>query len=464
MTNPEAARLRISPRRRIVFTCLMLLMVYIAAELICVVVMSFMNLGPLQSRLRSIQTDIASGSGVSGAANEPIHPYLGWIHNPQTSPIEKWNGYEIPVNGLGFKDNGHSIYTRSDDLFIVGIAGGSVAFQFSWAAEELLKERLQGHPRVRGRRIQFVRMALSGYKQPQQLMAYNFLMSLGAEFDLIVNIDGFNETTLAILENAELDTAIVYPRSWHARSISMLDPRDSADAAQLLHLKGKRQEMAKDILASNFQWSPLLNLVWYTRDQTAAGRLVDLGLSISKNRRSSFVNHGPENAHDGTLLEEDVVAIWMRCSRQMHQLCRANGTLYLHVLQPNQYVPGSKPLSEFELKKCIDPQGQTRAVVMNLFPQLQKKSEELRKYGVAFSDQTQVFSGVSETLYVDPWCHFNTEGNRILGEAISVVLLDMLDHAEGERSPTIASDGRNSQKKRPDEDADTGPVSANGEK
>lgn len=447
MTSPAPTRLRISKRRRLLFTFLLAIAIYTAAELICLVVLIFMNVSPLKPTLRLLQTDIASGSAVSAGANEPIHPYLGWIHNPQTSPIEKWNGHEIPVNELGFKDNGHSIYTRSDNLFIVGIAGGSVAFQFSWAAEELLKEKLQSHPRVKGRRIQFVRMALSGYKQPQQLLAYNFLMSLGGEFDLVINIDGFNETTLAILENADLGTSIAYPRAWHSRSISMLDPRDSADAAQLLHLKGKRQEMAKSILASKFRWSPILNLVWYTRDQTTYGRLVDLGLSVSKNRRSSFVNHGPVNHHEeGPRLEEDVVAIWMRCSLQMHQLCRANKTLYLHVLQPNQYVPGSKPLSAYELEKCIDPEGKTRTVVMNVFPELQKRSEDLMRQGVAFSDQTQVFSGITDTLYVDPWCHFNTEGNRILGEAISDVLLKMLDHAELDTATTIGPDGANSRK------------------
>jgi len=41
-------------------------------------------------------------------------------------------------------------------------------------------------------------------------------MSLGGEFDLVINIDGFNETTLAILENADLGTSIAYPLAWHS--------------------------------------------------------------------------------------------------------------------------------------------------------------------------------------------------------------------------------------------------------
>jgi len=35
----------------------------------------------------------------------------------------------------------------------------------------------------------------------------NFLLTLGAEFDAIVNLDGYNETALTIRDNAESDTA-----------------------------------------------------------------------------------------------------------------------------------------------------------------------------------------------------------------------------------------------------------------
>jgi hypothetical protein len=241
--------------------------------------------------------------------------------------VENAGSHRTPVNHLGFRDDGESIYRRADDLFIVGIAGGSVAFQFSWMAEELLKQRLAEHPRVRGRRIQFVRLALSGYKQPQQLMTYSYLTALGAEFDLIINIDGFNETVLGIRENAEANTALVYPRSWHARSIVISDPRKSADSARLLHLRGKRQKMAEDILASSLSWSPLLNMVWYLRDHTARNELTDLGLEISKFQKSSFIHHGPANSKVASAVEEKrlrsgsgALKRWANCAAPM-ELC-----------------------------------------------------------------------------------------------------------------------------------------------
>jgi hypothetical protein len=422
---------RIRSRRKLwLFRSVLALMLYGSVEIVSLLTLSALDQNASISTLHVWQRDVASGQNVSDGAFETIHPYLGWVHNPQNPGAEDVGGRSTPVNHLGFRDDGESVYRRGDDLFIVGIAGGSVAFQFSWMAEELLKQRLSEHPRVRGRRIQFVRLALSGYKQPQQLMTYTYLTALGAEFDLIINIDGFNETVLGIQENAEAETSLAYPRSWHARSIVIADPRKSADSARLLSLRGKRQKMAEDILSSSLRWSPLLNLVWYLRDQKARNELTDLGLEVSKAQRTSFIHHGPANPGSGAEIEDEAIAIWQRCSLAMYQHCRANGTLYLHVLQPNQYVAGSKPLSDFEMKKCIDPGGPIDVTVKTLFPRLIEQGLKMEAGGLAFSDQTQVFSGVAESLYVDPWCHFNEEGNRLLCEALVPEILALLDQQQ----------------------------------
>lgn len=430
MSTEVVQRKRRSRGRVWLFRFIMSLVVYGVIELIAVGAMKVIHESGSLAMLHLWQKDVASGESVSDGAFETIHPYLGWVHNPQNPGAENVGSRKTPVNDLGFRDDGESVYHRADDVFIVGIAGGSVAFQFSWAAEELLKQKLADHPRVRGRRIQFVRLALSGYKQPQQLIAYSYLTALGAEFDLIINIDGFNETVLGIEENAVSNTALSYPRSWHARSIVIADPRKSADSARLLNLRAKRQKLARDILASPLNWSPLMNLVWYFRDQMAHNELTDLGLEVSASKRTSFIHHGPANSSSDAAVEDEAIAIWQRCSFAMHQLCRANGTLYLHVLQPNQYVPDSKPLTEFEKKKCIDPGGSVEITVKALFPRLIEKGRKMKADGLAFSDQTQVFSAVTESLYVDPWCHFNEEGNRLLCEAIVPEILLLLDQQQ----------------------------------
>ncbi|MGV2341075.1 MAG UNVERIFIED_CONTAM: hypothetical protein LVR18_46165 [Planctomycetaceae bacterium] len=73
-----------------------------------------------------------------------------------------------------------------------------------------------------------MRLALPGYKQPQQLMALNYVLSLGGEFDAVLNIDGFNDGALSILENAQPKASIAYPSA--CTSLVMTDPRISVEA------------------------------------------------------------------------------------------------------------------------------------------------------------------------------------------------------------------------------------------
>jgi hypothetical protein len=68
--------------------------------------------------------------------------------------------------------------------------------------------------------------------------------------------------------------------------------------------------------------------------------------------------------------------------------------------------------------------------VETLFPRLIKSGLEMKADGLAFSDQTQVFFAVKESLYVDPWCHLNEEGNRLLCEALVPEILLLLDQQE----------------------------------
>ena len=49
-------------------------------------------------------------------------------------------------------------------------------------------------------------------------------------------------------------------------------------------------------------------------------------------------------------IDQVLLDLWKNSFLQMHNLCEGNGTNYLHVLQPNQHLTGSKPLSDVEKK------------------------------------------------------------------------------------------------------------------
>ncbi len=53
------------------------------------------------------------------------------------------------------------------------------------------------------------------------------------------------------------------------------------------------------------------------------------------------------------------------------------------------------------------------------YPFLMKSAPALAAKGVAFTDLTQLFSSVRETVYRDACCHFNVKGYELVAEAIA---------------------------------------------
>ncbi|MEZ6129660.1 MAG: hypothetical protein R3C59_13335 [Planctomycetaceae bacterium] len=427
--EPSAVRPPPSRLRRTAFRLTLLLLTWLTCELLAMAGLWLTSDEVATADPRETAAQIASGAAASDGATEVIHPYLGWVHNPQRALTEVVFGEDVPVNPLGFQDTNTSIHKRSADKFILGITGGSVAWHMSIAGLQTLTQELQNHPALNGRTIEVVRLATSGYKQPQQLMALNFIHVLGGEFDAIVNVDGYNEVALAITENAGMGTAISYPRSWHARVISSLDPASFADAGRLLELRSGRQQMARNFLASPFRWSAVRTLTWLIRDRKARSELLDLGLEVSRVRKGSFVNHGPVNGFETKqTMQQAVIDLWFRSSLQMNRLCGASNCLYLHVLQPNQYMEGSKPLSPEELEDCyVEPGDPPGDAIRELYPLLVRTGDTLCDAGVSFSDQTMLFADVTDTIYADHFCHYNKRGNIMLAQAVVTELRRLLD-------------------------------------
>ena len=81
-----------------------------------------------------------------------------------------------------------------------------------YRGRERLRARLAKHPLLKGRQIAGACLANAGCKQPQQLLAYQYFRSIGAHPDVVIYIDGYNETALAMLENVCRGTAVSSPR------------------------------------------------------------------------------------------------------------------------------------------------------------------------------------------------------------------------------------------------------------
>jgi hypothetical protein len=346
-----------------------------------------------------------------------LHPYLGYVMDPRLAePGIGRAGLDRLSVELGFPRNREPVLQAPDSArFVVGVFGGSVADVLAVAGADALREALADAPAAAGREIVVLSLAAPGYKQPQPLMTLNYLLLLGAHFDAVVNLDGVNDLALPASELAPLDVAPFYPHGWYTRA---------ADLSPDLRLALGRAAVVENLRRRNanaFSWGLL-------RSSYSAGllfHLVDRALEKRLGEAEAAVLARPAGRRrqaQGPFLPPDrgdlVVDVWRRSSLQMARLCDGLGIRYFHFLQPNQYVPGSKPMDESERSVAIADDSPVREPVETGYPLLRAAGERLIAKGVRFHDLSDVFADVSEPVYLDNCCHLNERGNELLGAAV----------------------------------------------
>jgi hypothetical protein len=262
-------------------------------------------------------------------------------------------------------------------------------------------------------------VAIAGYKQPQQLLAVNYLISLGARIDLLINIDGFNEITLPFNDNYPNGVFVFYPTMWKDLTAGLGDARRRTLIGELTLADGVRTTLSGWFSSAVLDRSMIANLTWVLADNVLSGKARQLldELERSPGTLATF-QKGPSNEGSPDELRERLAENWAVSSRLVNDLAKSGRFAYVHVLQPNQYVPGSKPLSEREREIAISTTPGVAETTARGYELLAGRIPELKEAGVDFLDATMVFQNVREDLYFDTCCHFNKQGNDILLDAV----------------------------------------------
>ena len=255
---------------------------------------------------------------------------------------------------------------------------------------------------------------------------------------MVLNLDGFNEVALPFADNSAAGVYPLFPRSWnHYASRARLPDKAMLQLARLARLK--REERAR----RNFFSSPLLRrsnfclLLFDVLDSKTCSRIAEGDRALRRIINRSPRELTPETSgprrelHDLDGFFAAMADSWARCSGEMDGLCRANGILYLHALQPNQYVPGSKPLSRVE-KETAWYEGNDYAykiAAQQGYPDLVRDGRNLRNSGEHFLDLTLLFKDVAETLYEDNCCHVNKRGNDLIAARLAAEIASLLSPA-----------------------------------
>lgn len=357
------------------------------------------------------------------------HPYVGYVGRTGAHP---WGAGQPPFNDFGMMDLAGTEFPsrKAPDRFVVGVLGGSVADIFANTGRDALQAALAARdPRFGDRQVQLVSLATGGYKQPQQLMHLEYALLSGFEFDAVVNIDGFNDLVLAV-ENRRKGLNPLYPSGYHVGLMSAasgggLDPVAVGRLAEVWSLYRQEARVLAAAQQPVLAQSALANLLaglWSRRSQARIGRL-QYELTQAAQDQMAAVYRGPTLPAS----EDELAAAarsWRESSEMIGAVLEKRGIPYLHFLQPNQYVEGSKPMSEAERKLAVDPDNPWGAIARQGYGKLVAEGAALRAGGERFHDLTQLFRAEEAAVYTDNCCHFGPRGNELLAAAVAKVLVE----------------------------------------
>jgi hypothetical protein len=399
--------------------------------------------GDLFADARAATVDRAGDAAESPRETSNVfvqHPFLGYSGNPahgQGLIDDVMLGRIFPdgpstfyldnrrINSHGFPSQ-YDDYVSVADGFHVGIFGGSVAEQLATAGGEALIAELESRfPELRGS-VRIFNLAIGSYKQPQQLINLILMALQGVRFDVVVNLDGFNEVALS-----GADVKFHYNPLFPSRRQYLLMLKLRPEAMSGRFIEQYAEVIRERRLAAQWRASadrPLLAHSALARSVIGSlvlrhrkrARLLEDEMQQDESLPSDLLTYEPpclKDEHENCwgLITE----IWEQSSLQMAGIARQIGAQYIHVLQPSQYLEGSKPLTPREREIAYRPGQNWVRKVRRGYPLLQLRIPGMNAQGVAVRDLTALFADDEDDIYVDTCCHYNLRGSSAIARAIA---------------------------------------------
>ncbi len=412
---------------------------------LCVLTGGLVSYGRLQARrghevldtgdTETLPEGVLGDRPVFRADDHVLHPFLGSVRRLG----RKRRGGRVPwAVELGFDRSAQVLFGKSPrQQVVVAVFGGSVADIFVRLSGADLAAALEASDRFAGKKVTVASAALGGFKQPQQLMALNFLLVNGARPAIVINIDGFNEVAFPPVDLVPKHVWPFFPRDWYYR-VAMLGPKLRLSLGEIAYLRKSRAQLAELFSKPWSRWSFTAGLVWHLLDRRLGFQTTRAEATVLSETQlgDSYQTLGPA-WNPGALedLYRGLARMWWESSVQMQRLSSANGIEYYHFLQPNQYVEGSKPLTTEERRVAYREDHEYRPGVEAGYPELRRIARRAGEDGVSFHDFSYLFKEVTGTLYLDDCCHFNEDGTAILAEAIAEIVARGRDAAEVGSAP-----------------------------
>jgi len=348
-----------------------------------------------------------------------LHPYLGYVYRPSSTfaPGTMYKGFPVEAqrsNNFGFlAPYDYPVLPSARREVLVGLFGGSVTTSLALREREagVLARKLAGVPAFAGRPILVVPFAQPGYKEPQQLLALAYFLSLGQPFDMVINVDGLNESVLPRVFNppgpsGEGPMDVTMPAGTFYAPLLAVATRGGGDESdELPYLRSHAASLGAEAMRTRTGVSYLLkNLRASFADWRYQAALRD----AKKSPGRAGVALSRENLF-GEALDEKSVRVWADSSRTMHAILHERAIPYVHVLQPNVFFPVARQHPTDRVPADVRPlflQG-----VGGCYPRMRSAGAALAERGVLFLDASSLFDAEPvERAYIDDCCHFTPEG------------------------------------------------------
>ncbi|MDY7023836.1 MAG: hypothetical protein SWJ54_21230, partial [Cyanobacteriota bacterium] len=370
-----------------------------------------------------------------------FHPYFGYVLKPG---VYSHQVSGLKVNNYGFFSPYDYPYTKThENQAIIGIFGGSVASDFSVnetidpSHSRTLTQKLKALPKFKNKEIIILNFANGGYKQPQQLLILSYFLSRGQKFDLVINIDGFNEIALSPLNNqAKLDIAM--PSFQHFQPLTSLV---NLDLSAIISM-GEVIKLRQNISQANRQLSQCYFAGCHVFNQLKLQFLLNTYYQYIENfEKEQIVKTLADNSSENSLilltqqsqvLEDDIaihqaVNNWFESSLMMSHVLSMRQIPYFHFIQPNQHYPTQRVFSSEEKRMIRD--SPYRQAAQNGYPVLISKFEQMQNDDLNLFNSVKILDQTPKTVYRDSCCHYNQLGQDILTDSVAQSIIETLNSA-----------------------------------
>ncbi len=318
------------------------------------------------------------------------HPYWGVTGNSALAG----------VNNFGFNDPHHLPYPRRPRETVVALLGGSVASllhgHLQMATENELKNLL---PNTCKPNVKILNLAIATLKQPAQFHIYNYFSE---EFDLSVNVDGYNDAFVSSGEGSPSNYPLFYNELFDLNSQKLSALHWSYTLAQI------RFKVVKGI--RDKKWWASSDAIFLS--SKGIFNLLDALINQISYRIRKPIFSLPPKAIDWN------IRLWTKYIHAQEAIAQMQNKKSFFILQPSQYANLAKPLSTSE-RFTVEKDPQRLEMLRTGYKKLSNAVIDLNRRGIDSTDASGLFAGISDERFIDGCCHLNEAGNQELAVAIA---------------------------------------------